>query len=530
MKSIKTIQNFMLLLMLAAGVAGCRKEECTATEGNATQGIQLSISVTDGGYVSSYPKTRATENGYTTTFNAGDQIGLYAVVDNTIVAQNVCLTAADNGKGGVSWTGNAYYEGATAKYFAYYPYKATVNGTPAPTASTAVNFFADVTTKWTPATNQSSYAGYTASDLMTGKGNLSRLADGTYTLAFTMTHAMALVVIEIPTIKYTFTNTTPAIPNYYIVPPNTTFYGFMPYSPSVGGYRYLVKPSVSGAADLYGSYTAANGNTKEYAVSPNIAAASYACYKVDDANVIEKTHTLQTGDFFMKDGTLVSKDVTTLTTAQQAACVGIVYWVGGITNDDALLKKDHSNCTHGLVVALHDAHKSLDWSVNAESVNAWTNAAERKDKQVNITVDNKMQGYSNTVALTAYNNESSNVQKNDSLKVLPIVAIAEYAKNHPAPANSSGWYLPSIMELVYICSGQGNGIFGVEGRDMLNTQFNKVGGTVFTAHPQYCASSSEDGDNINNALVMDFNGANQARDKYHANEWYKFLVRAIFAF
>ncbi|MEG0944815.1 MAG: fimbrillin family protein, partial [Angelakisella sp.] len=85
--------------------------------------------------------------------------------------------------------------------------------------------------------------------------------------------------------------------------------------------------------------------------------------------------------------------------------VGIVYWVGDITGEDALLKRDHSSCTHGLVVALQDARADIKWIFTFLScVNNWTNAAERSDK-VNITEENKMQGYSNTVALTAYNNE-----------------------------------------------------------------------------------------------------------------------------
>ncbi|MEG2344260.1 MAG: fimbrillin family protein, partial [Acidaminococcaceae bacterium] len=123
------------------------------------------------------------------------------------------------------------------------------------------------------------------------------------------------------------------------------------------------------------------------------------------------------GDFYFSDGTLETGSITILTTAQQAACVGVVYYVGNITNEDALLKKDHSTCTHGLVVALHDAAAQILWSTSYEQVNAWTNATERGDKKLNIIVVDKMQGYSNTVALTAYNNESSNVQNNDNLKV-----------------------------------------------------------------------------------------------------------------
>ncbi|MEG1119476.1 MAG: hypothetical protein RSD84_03950, partial [Bacteroidales bacterium] len=103
----------------------------------------------------------------------------------------------------------------------------------------------------------------------------------------------------------------------------------------------------------------------------------------------------------------------------------------------------------------------------------------------------KMQGYSNTVALTAYNNESSNVQKNDSLKVLPIAAIEQYNTDHPAPANSSGWYFPSIMELKYMCWGQGNSS-GTSGKELLDTQFNKVSGASSLPRDFFWSSSEHD--------------------------------------
>ena len=546
------ITHSLAALLLIAGLAGCSEEETLSGTPGDTR-TPITITVTDGGYTpddaarqstagsdirqnaDNRPSTRAVDNGYVTTFTAGDKIGLYAVVDDAVVSSNIPLT--HNGTG---WTGEAYYEGAKAKYFAYYPYQSTLTGTPDASATDASGFFAPLISAWTPATDQGTHAAYTASDLMTGSGTASKQSDGTYSLSLTMTHAMALVVIKTPATKYTLTDKDgESLPDYYIPAPDTRFYGFTPCF--IGGtYRYLVKPGQSGSADLMGSYTATGSDgsssvTKEYAVSPNgITAANYALYKVDRAAVTEKTHQLQVGDFYMSDGSLLGKDET-LTEEQKAACLGIVYWLGNPTNDtdcDPLLAKDKSNCTHGLVVALHNAKlpsasaaAKMKWSVEYEYVNNWTNHNDRGANKVNITVENKYQGYANTVALKAYN-ESSNVQNNNKLKVLPIAAIEQYSKDYPAPSNSSDWYVPSIMELKYMCWGQGAASQSTTGRDLLNSQFAKAGGTKFDT-PWFYWSSSEYAGYSNYARYVYFNNGFVNGSLKSDNE---LQVRALFAF
>ena len=558
--------------------SGCSTDELSGTEptdGNGSTVAPFTITVTDGGYTPGVaarqstagsdirqnadgrPSTRAADNGYATTFTAGDRIGLYVVKNKAIVAQNICLTATDNGSNGLSWTGNAYYEGAGATYFAYYPYRQTLpaaSGTPDATAepvkpdataNDASGFFAPLISAWTPDTDQGTHAKYTAQDLMTGSGTIgAKQSDGTYSLSFTMTHAMALVIIKSPGTKYTLTDKdSKPLPDYYIPAPDTRFYGFTPCLVD-GAYRYLVKPGQSGAADLMGSYTATGSDgstatTKEYAVSPNgITAANYALYKVDGAAVTQKTHTLQAGDFYMNDGSLLGKDETNLTPEQKATCIGIVYWVGdptNTTNGDPLLGKSehHPDCKHGLVIALHKAKlpsasaaAKMSWSNSSEQVNNWTNHNDRGANKVNITVVDKYQGYANTVALKAYN-ESSKVTSDANYKVLPIAAIEQYSKDYPAPTNSSGWYVPSIMELKYMCWGQGAASQSTAGRDLLNSQFDKAGGTKFDNSSWYYWASSESADYSYSAWLVDFNNGLVDCDNKGG---YEFWVRALFAF
>lgn len=235
------ITHSLAALLLIAGLAGCSEEETLSGTPGDTR-TPITITVTDGGYTpddaarqstarsdirqnaDSRPSTRAVDNGYATTFTAGDQIGLYIVKSDgnstSYAAENICLTLTDMGDGKLAWQAPAgttlYYEGAAAKYFAYYPYRQTlpaVSNTPdapdAPaepvkpvaSATDASGFFAPLISAWTPATDQGTHAAYTASDLMTGNGTASKQSGGTYSLELTMTHAMALVVIETPTTK-----------------------------------------------------------------------------------------------------------------------------------------------------------------------------------------------------------------------------------------------------------------------------------------------------------------------------------------
>lgn len=97
--------------------------------------------------------------------------------------------------------------------------------------------------------------------------------------------------------------------------------------------------------------TNASGKTQEFFFTPEITTGTYKNDTVDggSATVTEKSHTLQVGDFYMSDGSLVGKDED-LTDAQQANCIGIVFQV-------------HNNEMHGEVIALHNADYDYDVGV-----------------------------------------------------------------------------------------------------------------------------------------------------------------------
>lgn len=119
-------------------------------------------------------------------------------------------------------------------------------------------------------------------------------------------------------------------------------------------------------------------------------------------------------------------------------CVGIVFYVGDVAADDAALQQKigaTGKGYHGLVVALQDTDPTI-----------WMNpyADTGVSKELNL-----MNGYSNTQTMKAWNEDDANISQQINI----MNAINAYSQDHPAPAQSSGWYLPSLKELSTLCSG-----------------------------------------------------------------------------
>ena len=520
------------LLIAAATLAGCSQSDLPGADDNDTRpGTALTVQVTDGGYSpaeGTRADTRATENGYKTEFTEGDRIGLYVVKNGAVVAgcANLCLTlTADASAGGtLSWAPPAgtelWYEGDGATYYAYYPYQENMNGKIDASAANAANFFKPLVDSWTPATDQSTYALYTAQDLMTGSGTLGDDASAR-TLTIALSHCMALAIIKTPSTEYILTDAQGGgLPAYTASAPDLTFNGFTPFAMAIGSHRYLARPAAT--TQLLGSYTNASGKTQEFTFTPTITAGEYKNYVVDNATVTRVNHQLLVGDFYMKDGTLVGKDVD-LSDAQKANCLGVVFYVADITGDDPLLKKDHSGCTHGLVVALKDASASSLCSASTEYITGNWLSSNNSYGIATLETFDKMQGYANTKALAGYNASERASGGNSGYKVLPIDLITQYASGHPAPTNSSGWYWPSIMELKYICWGQGATGESTAGLNMLNVQLGKLG--ISSLQSSYYWSSTES--YFDNAwLVYFLNGNLYDNDKGSG----RYGVRAVLAF
>ena len=269
---------------------------------------------------------------------------------------------------------------------------------------------------------------------------------------------------------------------------------------------------------------------------------------------------LKIGDYYYSDGkssdggyrkytddSFVVLDIkpvlTDPSTGAERTCIGIVYWVGDITGEDPLLKRDKPNCTHGLVVSLWDMSApdngeiEMTWTYGGyEWVNVWLANAQwsgdntRPEDFNSIQVTDKMQGYANTIALKEYNKYVKNGSgdgygKDGNKRVKPVKGLDAFQNSHPAPSNSSGWYWPSIEELRYVCWGQGNGE-GTTGKDMLTTQIGKVSGSNVFGN-LYWSSTESSRDSRNAWYVYFYDG----RVDYSGGKYYHtFRVRPLLAF
>lgn len=357
MNKLKTLRAIAALCSMACAL--CIATSCTADETDSEQatGGTLTVSVSDGGFT--HPNgTRATESGYTTTFDAGDNIGVFAVKDGNLctLVDNVCLTLGSSGWKTTDGNGIVLVPGAT--YYAYYPYTASLEGEPVTTATDADGFFANVISSWTVNDDQSTYANYTASDLMVAQATVEDDA-----LSFSMAHKMGLVVISVPKTKYVAADATLSY-DYTINSTVTWSDSFAPYDMGGGIYRKIVRPDSE--LTVTGKYI---GGTFDYTVTPS--AGNAVTGKVDGGNTatVSKSYSLTVGDYYMSDGTLLPKDAT-LSDEQKANCIGIVFYVGKHSNDGGTYTSPTT--VHGYVAALKDAASGINWYTAKSAAEAYT--------------------------------------------------------------------------------------------------------------------------------------------------------------
>lgn len=177
----------------------------------------LVIAVDDDGI----SRTRTSYSGYSTTFTAGDEIGIYAYNGTTAVASNIKYTRQSNG----TWspaTKVPYV--STYTYFAYYPYNASHGYTPGTSGNVDTRFatfIADASNKFWKA-DQSTKANYDASNLMMAQGTHVRSGNK---VNFAMDHKRGLAVFTGDAADATFTGNIPYLMSgkkYFHMKPSTT--------------------------------------------------------------------------------------------------------------------------------------------------------------------------------------------------------------------------------------------------------------------------------------------------------------------
>lgn len=551
---IQNIYHLLQAALLMLLAASCTQEEFPAAQDKAQQ---LTISVTDGGYASAEGKTtRAVENGYTTEFTEGDACGLFVVrgsyQDKKMIYSNVKLTAErDAATGSLVWkpeAGTTLAGGLQDEvYYLYYPYKSDLDNTVISNLlkhaieNPQESFFKPIMNNWQVKTDQSSYADYTASDLMTASCTPT-LDNGTLRLNFVMAHELSLAVIEMPKTVYKFTNAR--VPDYTI-PSEATFASTAkPLHMTDGTYRYLLPTSLP---TIEGSY---DGGNRVFTITPSDDPISgkYKRYKIDGAATTVKNYTVQRGDYLLADGNLLPRE-TAVTEEQKANIAAIVFWTPADTDpagrktpanltDDKIMAKDHPNCTHGLAVSVRNVSTGMEWqeydwfhgSVQKFQKSDEFNPIDKTDYASIVQSGeerNYIRGYQYTKMILAYNYYCMGIKKLN-LMVKPVNTLANFSNSNPAPKTSTGWFIPSAKELYMLYSKDEDKIHKnffptEETRKIIDKYLLAIGGDLLE-NQDYWTSVEFD---VGNAIFMGFKG--DARI-YSTGKTNKATVRAVCAF
>ena len=202
---------------------------------------------------------------------------------------------------------------------------------------------------------------------------------------------------------------------------------------------------------------------------------------------------MEIGDFFYSDGTTSTRLESSKTP------IGIVFWSGDPTAEDAALKRDHPGCTHGLVVSLRQdaAPWQSGYEAYGKAAGEWVsaNVTDYASPRTGIGAEdplNRILGYNNTKALEAFNAAPENSQ----WRIEAVERAVSYRGSVAAPASTSDWYLPSAKELALLCSGEYENIYsaqdaGVEVRDIVNARLSELSGAALRLLPSVYWSSSE---------------------------------------
>lgn len=513
---MKTIKFYMGISLLAALLlfSGCGKEldelpaEGSGTESpeslEQTEGELLRLRVSDAGYLDADAGSRATDSGLTTTFEEGDKIGLFVVnKENEVLYANVPYT-----KSGEEWTAeqNVRTKGYPVRVFAYYPYVEDdkIIGKINKEAQDASGFF-QTYIEGLDISNQSTLADYRQADVMACVVKIDDAEVARKELTLKMNHLMGLVVVKLP-IEVTLSSV-----NYYLkgdedftwtveedvtLPANLSGEslrvtgGIQPLKEETG-YRYLCKSgdnniSFSGGFMTYGA-------TKSYSVSSaTVSSGSSKTYNVSVTPFAapgKAEYTPQPGDFYMKDGSVLSR----VTSSNKADCIGIVYWVPTATDPLESHKvtwlEEHSTCIHGLVVGLKE--QQSQWGTYGET----TNITDSK-------TDGIFRGYSNTKSLVSAHSGYAIVSAYNSLKSGVTLT----------PGKTSGWYVPSMGELKKLS----------QAKIKVNTSLSTLGSTPFSSE-RYWSSGELSADYALYVYLTLMDVSDYNKNSYHS-------VRLSFAF
>lgn len=221
---MKTFRFISVLLAAIAVLTSCNEDvviDNPVSFDNNTPDDELVVEI--DGDNSQGAQTRVAYSGWATSFETGDQIGIYCWNGTSVVASNVPFTKQSNGTWTTATNTRVPYN-ASYTYFCYFPYNASHGYTPGTSGNADTRFetfITDASNRFWKA-DQSTKANYDASNLMIGAG--SHVGSGNK-VSFAMDHKRGLALFTGDMDAATFTGNIPYLisdTKYFLMKPSTS--------------------------------------------------------------------------------------------------------------------------------------------------------------------------------------------------------------------------------------------------------------------------------------------------------------------
>lgn len=430
------MKSSVALMVFSAALASCTQEEIAQTDMSARQTLNISVSTQD--FVPEDGSRATTDTDRLTTFADGDAMGMYVISsDGTVICNNEKFVY-----NGSAWTAtNELYYWKNANYIAYYPYDESLTAENITSAEAIKTKFAGAENFYT----QNTAEAYEKADLMLDAVNSP--ANGT--IQFDLAHQFSMVEINVPVRKYVTSKAQGSFE--YTAPVSLTWTTALkigdkevtPYSTGKGSFRFIVPSGkVSFTLDgclIYDEGVPVNFGSSTEPQSIDLESGTCKVYNVtyDKVSSDVVTRDLEVGDFYYTDGSIYpygnQQGEYDLDKPVKKGCIGVIFEVGNGAST--------TSWTHGSVLALTTCNEA--WSADNKTLesNVVTEISEV------LTLNNGFQ----------ISHELSSILRETDIPNQALnFGTTEATKQYAAPSViSSGWYLPSIGQLVTVVKNLG---------------------------------------------------------------------------
>ena len=215
-----------------------------------------------------------------------------------------------------------------------------------------------------------------------------------------------------------------------------------------------------------------------------------ACSKEKEENPDKPVDEVAVGDYLMKDGTVLGQE-STLTPELASQVVGIVFYVGHHENDasDYSATGIGQQKCHGYAVALTDATSSYCmWGDYGTALGCYpTDGGNKQNNYSTPDIDWSGYSYTQTIITAAGGKEKLNATEQSGYPAT-YYAVVDYENNKAqAPANSSGWFLPSIGQMWNVYQNRTSLFDGKTGVSVLQSDWYWSSSESYYVSPAYDA-------------------------------------------